>query len=457
MNQQDKRFARDPRDRTPRPEIGTETVPVNLVELQAVGRTRRPSPLPLFLIGMAVVAIIAFALGGSLATPPAASPGPSTVAAIATGTAAAGTPTPRPRSTMNLPTAAPTPTPAPTFPWTWVRSELRPGTSVAGIWGAGDRILLLEQLPRDNEDRYDWQVETLVAGGAWQSFSAPPAIAELFGGSVIDDRLWFIARVEGVTDADTSWQLVSTETGESWETHGATEGLGPVAAVSFLRQFRGVWMANVWGHEGSDARMLWSADGRIWHVARLPEFGGTFEFWDAGAIGDRMLLLGREFRSFEDVETFVLTSTDGKVWKRSPAPLPEGALARQLSCSVDVCVIPVDPLEQDGTRRVVLRTSNGLDWSGITLDLPMLAPASTIQSIRPAGRGFVAGGGQSGFAFLSADGRDWLAVQVMPADRLEYLDVLAVGGDLVVGHAPSQDSSVPDAIWQGSLSEMRKG
>ena len=438
-------------------DVGTDTVPVNLVEIQTVGTSRRRSPLPLFLVGMAVVAIIAFALGGSLAPAPDSSPSPTTGAAVGTATAAPATPTPRPRYTMNLPTPTAAPTPAPTFPWTWARSELRAGTQVEGIWGTDDRVLMLERLPRDDDDRSDWRVSTLVDGGAWRSFAVPPAIADLFGGSVVDDRLWFVARVEGITDSDTSWQLVSTNSGENWASDGVSDGLGPVDFVPFLRHFRETWVASVQGFEGSYARMLWSDDGPSWHFAELPEFVGNVELWEAAELDDRMLLLGREFRSFDDVETFVLTSTDGKVWKRLPVPLLDGRFAFQLSCSADACIIPLEALEEDRTKREILVTSNGLDWSSVTLDLPMLEPGSTLRSIRPVGGGFVATGGSSGFAFLSPDGREWMPVQVMPADRLEYVSQLAISGDLVVGYAESQDSSFPDSIWQGSLSEMRKG
>ena len=36
-------------------------------------------------------------------------------------------------------------------------------------------------------------------GEQWVLEDAPPAIGEFFGGTVIDDRLWFLAQVVGVT------------------------------------------------------------------------------------------------------------------------------------------------------------------------------------------------------------------------------------------------------------------
>ena len=159
----------------------------------------------------------------------------------------------------------------------------------------------------------------------------------------------------------------------------------------------------------------------------------------------------------DDVETLLLTSADGKAWERSPLPMPKGRAVFHLSCNLDACVVPIDPLDEDRTEREVLVSSNGRDWSAVMLDLPMLDEGLTMRFIQPVGSEFVAIAGNSGFALLSADGRDWIPVQVMPPDRVEWLGGLAVAGDVVVGYAPSQAADTTDAIWQGSLSEMRKG
>jgi hypothetical protein len=415
--------------------------------------------MPLFLVGVTIVGIIAFALGGSLGKGP--TPSPTVVDAAAasptTGPSLAITPSLRPRYTMNLPTTPPTPTPAPTFPWTWARSEFggELGSLFRGVWGVDDRVLLLRGIPNDFDDSFDWQVSSLDEVGAWQSFPAPTAIHELSGGTVIDGRLWFVAKVGGVTEDDASWQLVSVSRGLDWDSLGPAEGLGPVGFASFIGRVGGTWVTNVWGYEGSGSRLLWSGGGRNWHFATLPEFTGDLELWDAASLGNRMLILGREVRSPEDVETFVLTSTDGRTWARTSFGIPNGHWVLELACSSATCVAPVLPQEEDGTRRKVLVSTDGLDWSGVTIDLPMLDPGETIQTVRPTGRSFLAMAGNSGFALESPDGRDWTAVPVMPADRIEWMTDLAVAGDLVVGYAESQDSS-PAMIWLGSLLQMQK-
>ena len=439
------------------PELGTDTVPVKLVELQSVGTRRQRGTLPFFLVGIAVVAVVAFALGGSLSKAPLASANPTSAAVLPSISAAAATPTATARRTVTAPTLSPTPTPAPTFPWTWTRSELSAGTSIAGVWGVDDRVLRLEKRNEDEDNRHVWQVGTLSDDGAWRSFPAPLAVANLFGGTVFDGRVWFLAEVDGITEADRTWQLVNTATGETWDSHGVSDGLAPVSAVSFLQRFEGVWVASVYGYEGAGSHLVWSSGGRSWHSAELPKFTGNVEFWEVGQIGDRLLTVAREFRSCDDVETLLLKSADGKAWERSPLPMPKGRAAFQLSCNLDACVVPIDPLDEDRTEREVLVSSNGRDWSAVMLDLPMLDEGLTMRFIQPVGSEFVAIAGNSGFALLSADGRDWIPVQVMPPDRVEWLGGLAVAGDVVVGYAPSQAADTTDAIWQGSLSEMRKG
>ena len=64
------------------PELGTDTVPVKLVELQSVGTRRQRGTLPFFLVGIAVVAVVAFALGGSLSKAPVASANPTSAAVL---------------------------------------------------------------------------------------------------------------------------------------------------------------------------------------------------------------------------------------------------------------------------------------------------------------------------------------------------------------------------------------
>ena len=64
------------------PELGTDTVPVKLVELQSVGTRRQRGTLPFFLGGIAVVAVVAFALGGSLSKAPVASANPTSAAVL---------------------------------------------------------------------------------------------------------------------------------------------------------------------------------------------------------------------------------------------------------------------------------------------------------------------------------------------------------------------------------------
>ena len=469
MNQQDKRFARDPRDRTPRPEVGTDTVPVNLVELQSVAKKKRSGG------SMAVLAVALVAMGlfaGMVLTgrPLEPDPSPTAPVALASPSLAASAPVVVFPTASFRPTTRPSPTPAQTGPpWGWVRTDLPgDGLRASGIWAVGGTFVVLAEQVTAIGEREGWAVARIRPGEEWALEDAPPAIGDFYGGTVIDDRLWFLVRVVGVTPADVSWQLASTSNAQEWQTLGDTKGLEKIDYPEFLARIGDTWVtaAMEFGDgaccDGGDpeARILWSRDGTSWTAAEIPDLPGEIGFGStrAGMVGSSLVVAGL-MQSGPDMLPFALVSSNGRTWEAADVPFgrPAPSLLTGLACDGRVCVITTarpfcncEPI--DDPRAFV--SSDGRAWSDRALPIPdSAAPDDGLRNLTSTGAGFLAIAGESGNAMISRNGEAWTAVRVMPLALSRFLVGLAVTGDIVMGVAETFNER-PNGIWQGSLSML---
>jgi hypothetical protein len=454
----DTRRASDHRENGSKPELGTETVPVELVELQSVGKSGR-SFTRTAILAVAAIGIVAFAAIVATGRPPTSTPSPS--APVIGLASASPAPTPTVAPSLLRPTPPPpTPRPTPPPPWQWTRSdflaELRP--SVEGIWGVNGQILALVSRNDPAGDRESWSIVKLVEEGGWELLPAPPAIDGFFAGTVVDDRLWFFARVGSVSDADTTWQLVSTTDGMTWDSLGTAEGLPPLYGASILARAGDSWVIVTHRDDGegaSNAAISWSADGRHWDPADVPELRANVGYTASASIGDATVMVGFDFDSPEDAAWFVLRTTDGRTWRRSSFVAPSTTSARDLACDDRICLITLQPFDVGSSSTQALMVStDGDGWAEVAANVPYYNPDSTIVHLATTATGFIALTGSPAHALLSTDGSTWRAVEVLPPDAKVYISDLAVAGDLVVAMVPWQTSDEPDRIWVGSLAAM---
>ena len=444
----------------PQPDLGSETKVVKLTDLQPVGRIGG-STRPAIAVAIIAVAIVAFAAGNAIQPPkPTASPtaAPAAIVSQPASPTAMLTP-PGPTPTRKL--VVPTPLPSNAHPWTWNRMDFQVDLGAQppeNMWAIGDHIVMLGWTDEDS-DRPLFHMGSINSGFGWDYHNVPAAIADLSGASVIDDHIWFLALITGVTPADSSWQLVGTSTGESWESLGPTDGLplpaeatsGAGSGAGFIGRVGDIWVVDVFQAEGPGL-LYWSEDGRQWERANVPAVAGEVHFFNGTMFRDRMVALGESFDGVDQVAYFVLTSTDGKTWERAAVNLDAGRSLGNLACNAGTCVVAEYPFESEGVTRHVWVTEDGETWSRVAVDLPLAAPISIIQLIRATDDGFIALGGTSDAVLLSDDGRRWRVVEgVMPAIAQEILVNLVVARDLIVGYGEASSSDLPNYLWRGSL------
>jgi hypothetical protein len=446
-----------------KPELGTETVPVELVELQSVGSSGR-GVTRMALLAVAAIGVVAFAAIVATGRPPTPTPPPSAPAIGLASATPAPTPTPTPTvapGTFRPSVAPPTPRPTPPPPWQWVRSDFLPDlhASVEGIWGVNGNILALIRRYDSTMDRDSWSIARQVGEDGWELLPAPPAIDDFFAGTVVDDRLWFFARVGGITDADTTWQLINTDDGMTWDSLGTSEGLPPFDAATTLARTGDSWVIvteRARGEGASNGAISWSVDGRHWKLADVPAVRANVGYTDAASIGDATVMVGFDFDVPEDTGWFAMRSTDGRAWQRTSFAVPSTSSARDLACDDRVCIITLHAFGAEAaSTQTIMVSTDGDHWAEVAVNVPSNGADATIGLLATTATGFIALTGSPAQALLSTDGSLWRAVEVLPPDADAYISDLAVAGDQVVALVPWQTSDDPIfRIWVGSLAAM---
>jgi hypothetical protein len=450
-------------------EVGSDTVPARLVDLQAVGGSSKRR-MPIAVVGAVIVGIVAFALGASLSSPPEPSPTAAVIADLS--------PDPVPAATRLavattaatvLPTASPTPTPRPTIvpsaaPGAWTRSEplvfdIPFSLDPIGVWAVDGRFIVVVSLIDEFGTRQGWAVAREMDSG-WELERAPASISELYGGTVIDGRLWFVARVEGVRPGDAHWELVSTKDGGTWGSRGPSVGIGLGDGIQLVTRVRETWILATWGYfptgEGAvDSALWWSDDGAHWTKAQVPEAASGFLEYRAAVRADDAVVVGTS-ANLPRRPPVILTSDGGRTWRTSD---DSGILAVNqptgLACDDLRCVITTEqPCDCTPLNMPTAWAWGGKRWSGSAIPVPETPVGdAALRNLTSTGAGFIAMAGQSGNAVVSRDGKEWLAVNVMPLALSEAPIGLAVNGDDILAVTRSVDGGRV-GVWRGSLSLM---
>jgi len=412
-------------------------------------------------VGAAVIAVLGFALGASMAARPST---PETVPALGVSSAspALGSPSAIATSGTAAPTERPTSPPA----WFWSRSELLPGAAFSPeeVWAIGDRAFILGHRDMASAERGGWALARLEPPADWTYTEPPGAIEILSGGSVVDDRLWFVAQVGGVSDADDTWQLVSTGDGQTWDTLGRSTGLAPgpgleFGGAAFVRRVGAIWVASLGTFRYDEAtdtseevwRLLWSRDGQSWQPAEIESADRNMVYFYDGVLGDKAIVLGASWTE-ETPRYVILTSTNGRRWSSVPFELPPDNYISGLACNTSRCLVTA-VTESGLTAPTAVVSLDGDRWETHTVDLPRAAVAGGPVNVVPVDGGFLAMSMNAGQALLTQDGMAWRAVDVMSARLDNGLIGLVVAGDEVIAIEPDiGDGSV--GVWRGRLSRI---
>jgi hypothetical protein len=348
------------------------------------------------------------------------------------------------------PSAGRTPAPVQTFrPGEWRQVKLPQSggiLEVQGMWSVGGQFMVLAfENMGDGPGRLVLLSST--TGRNWTSHYPPSAIVELQAAAVIDDGLWFVARVAGVTT--TTWELVGTTTGDEWQSFGATDGLGDDSAGTGLLARQGErWLAWTWRYLPNDEygtqELRTSADGAGWKVAPLPiddKMAAVSSFRIGGTLG----VLAGDYRT-DTPRIGILTTQDGKSWATAELSdeLEQGL--GNIVCATDLC-IGHGQRYIDGVYLPLLATSpDGLSWTLASGSMPELTAISAVPG------GFLGMGAQQGTAWSSSNGLEWERHVVLPEDGSTYVYTVAVNGDAVLGLG-SSEGPLPN-FWLGSLAEL---
>lgn len=442
-------------------EVGPDTVPVNLVELQSLGGGGRRQNLgPAFLVALAAVATVSFALGSSMATTPPATPtAPAAALASPTVVPTTSVPTAAPTASPRR-TVGPTSTPAPAA-FAWTRSQLpTDGREPYGLWDVAGRVLVTLGGFDIGVQRQVWEVARYSEVDGWDLATVSPAITWLYGGSVVDDRLWFLASVAGVAEEDVTWEMVSTIDGQAWASLGPAEGLEELNGIEFLARVGDTWVigARRFGiccdAGGQQLDLLWSRDGVHWAAGQLPALPGEVGGFRAALRGTSMVVVAT-FDTSPDAPA-VLTSTDGRTWRRADVPaLAVGDVPTGFACDSRRCVITTAQFcicPPSLPKAIVW--SKGEGWDGHEIPVPDSAAADDgLHAITATGAGFIAVAGDSGQAAVSANGIDWRILQVMPLALAKPVVAILIRGDTIFAVTESSNAG-PNDVWQGSVAAL---
>jgi hypothetical protein len=428
---------------------GTE---VEIVELSAPAPRRPPSPNTIW-AAIVVVGLIGFAAGFAWPRDSSGDPAASGIPVAGasqpvtgqTPGASEGTPTGPPSA---RPSPRPTRTPGPAE-WRPYDLNMSTDTEILDVVSF-DGQFVMPVRTYDSDGQQAYSLLESMTGQAWTPTPVPAAIRELQAGAVIDGRLWFIARVEGVSQA--TFELISTDARGDWQSLGPTEGLGiESGGAVLLARVADRWIVSTYqydtdgGLERQDVRT--SSDGVTWSnadVPKDPEEGMHGSFSIDGTLG----LLGVT-NDDTDPSSFVLTTRDGKQWTRADLEPETNGHIYDVRCTEVVC-LGLGTREEVGAYLPTIATSsNGTDWVPVESDdLPELSTVTVVPG------GFLGLDGRSRTAWVSSDGIDWQGVVVIPDDTgAHYVFRLAANQEFVAAIG-ARDGGSSLVSWAGTLDAL---
>jgi hypothetical protein len=347
----------------------------------------------------------------------------------------------------------------------WERTEFHFGepVNVWNMWTVGTRFVVIAE--RDTPEKPGWLFVSSETGRDWQLETVPPEIQQIYwtSGTVVDDRLWFVARVRD-GNGDTR-RLISTVTGGEWQMLPPARGLGARDGADFLARAGGRWFAapfrstpgEPFAQIDQDIRV--SNDGVDWTVVDAPRFGDLSGYHRAITVGDRLLASGTWVNIDEDRhEVFFATTRTGRSWTARDLEADRNARMGQFACTHELCVAvgSLNDGDDNFDHPYAWTSDDGLDWTPTDPQPPFPDGRTSIpmDELVATGSGWLALGGPSGDAWLSPDGMSWRYVQVLPRHPDAAPHSIGVIGDRIVGVAGTGDGSGRLDIWIGSLAAM---
>ena len=406
-----------------------------------------------------LVGLIGYVAG--LATSRPSTPLPSASAVAAAPSGASHTPATGSIPGSREPSHAPS-TPEP-LAWAWERTLFLPDQyyMVDGVWSVGDRILGLASYYNS------WYVPRLDNREFWPWPSTPPGIEYFRGGTVADDRLWFLAYVPGFRPGEESLRLLGTNADENerWTAMDPSD-LDPDEPIRFLGKIQDTWVVAYIGEGGnieigSPQYLATSKDGVHWSAARVPGLQGVDPFdvaFGEGAATDDFIVVPMAVERSGTAEMVFLVSRDGEKW-REVVPPEQFDYSSDLACSDNACVLTRFAFEDTPLPYplpIAWVSSDGVTWTESETRLVDENAGPGIRYVAATNDGFVGiEGVRSNVAWVSsADGLRWRRYEVLP-EKVQYpLVEVAVSGDIVVGLEQGPDVE-PQGAWVGSLAGLR--
>ncbi|HUQ43327.1 MAG TPA: hypothetical protein VM451_02795 [Candidatus Limnocylindria bacterium] len=427
---------------------------VELVELTAPSRDPRQLAPGTIWLAIVLVGLIGFGAGfavsrGTPAEPSSTMPPVAAASNEPTGSPAiasiAAGPTPR-----VAPTPEPTRSPGPTE-WVPYAMNLTTDTELMDLWTL-DGQFVLPAKTYGPEGAASYVLLESTTGRTWVPTFVPTAIQELQAGNLIDGRLWFIARVEGV--ANSTVELVSTDGRGDWQTLGPSDGLDlDNGGATVLARASDRWVVSTWsypccGGEGDVAlEIRTSPDGVHWSTSEAPA-SGQESIYASFTLGGTLGLAGVKGGDVEP-SSFFLTTRNGKAWTRTDLPFETVGQIFDTACSETLCVGIGSRQELGVYLPTMVTWSKGSDW--VLADgegLPSLARITTTPF------GFVGLDERATTAWLSSDGIEWHDVDVIVEAGGHYPFQLAVNDEYVAA-VGVRDMGSTYISWAGNLAAPR--
>jgi hypothetical protein len=327
---------------------------------------------------------------------------------------------------------------------------------VDSVWGLEGRVLGLASL--------EATTYFPVFDEHWELNEGPGAVATYWGGTVVDDRVWFLAYTTGIEVRESSLRLAGTRNGGVWRSFGRSN-LERDSPAWILGHLNGTWVvATIDGgsiEDGPIESLRWSRDGVRWTRAQLPTLPGVrrdeIKYLRVASTRDVMVIhaLVEEAEAEEDV---ILYSDDGIRWRHVAAP-KQLEWSSDLACSATRCVVTTYSWEHsvlDYPTPIAWVSDDGATWTPATTTLGDATAGEGIAHLAATGDGFIGIEGNSNVAWFSTpDGLTWKRVQVLPSEWKVQMADLAVSGDTIVA-LEAYHGLAPQGAWIGSLQKLRE-